>query len=335
MRKVGWAVLATFAFSSAAAAQVPNGAWADKLFGGAVTHDFGVVPRGAQLKYSFKMVNIYKVPLTITDVRVSCGCVKAEPTTKVLQPNESGQVNITMDARQFNGQKSVRIYITVGPQWISTAALTVLANARGDVVFSPNEIDFSTTQQGEKPARSIDVEYAGTFGDWRVTEIVKNSSAPFDLKVEELPRGAGGVARRGYRIVATVKPDAPAGTFKQEVILKTNDPSNSALTFQIVGNVQAGLAVTPNPIFVSGLRVGDSQTKKVIIRASRPFSIKGIDGQGDGITVADVSTKQDRTQVLTINIQPSHEGTIRRQLTIRTDLQNETTSLMVEAVIEP
>ncbi len=149
-----------------------------------------------------------------------------------------------------------------------------------------------------------------------------------------MPRGPAGQVRKGYRLIATVKPDAPAASFKQEVVLKTNDPTNSVLTFHVVGNVQADVAINPNPILVSGLRVGESQTKKVYVRASRPFRITGIDGQGEGITV-DVPNKQDATQVLTVNIQPGHEGTIRRQLTIRTDLGSETTTFMVEAFVEP
>src|SRR5262245_45330434 len=138
MRRQLLSLIATFVFTSIVCAQ-PT-AWADKLFNNETTHDFGNVARGAQLKYTFKMTNIYKVPLEITEIKVQCNCVKAEPSVKVLQPNESATVNISMDARQFSGSKTVRIYITVGPKFISTATLTVSANARGDVVFSPNEI---------------------------------------------------------------------------------------------------------------------------------------------------------------------------------------------------
>lgn len=332
MRKVVLVLLAAIAFSSDALAQTT--AWADKLFGGNTIHDFGVVPRGSQHKYTFKMFNIYKVPLEISDVRVSCGCVKADLSTKVLQPNEMGQVNISMDARMFSGPKTVRVFVTVGPKYISTATLTIVANARGDVVFSPTEVDFGNVQHGTKSSKFIDVEYTGSLADWRVTEIVKNGSAPFELRVEELPRLPQGFPRRGYRIHATMKPDVGSGSFKQDVVLKTSDLTGPTLTFQIVGNVQAGLAVSPSFIAVNGLKVGESQTKKIFIRASSPFRVVSVEGQGDGVTV-DVPNRQDMTQVLTINIQPTKAGDIRRQLMIRTDLDGETTSLMVEGMIEP
>ena len=70
MRKAVFTLLILVGFCGPAAAQTT--AWADKLFAGDLVHDFGSVPRGTQLKYSFKMTNIYKVPLEISSVRVTC-----------------------------------------------------------------------------------------------------------------------------------------------------------------------------------------------------------------------------------------------------------------------
>jgi hypothetical protein len=333
MRKVVLALVAAFWFSSSSFAQ-QRAAWADKLFSGETTHDFGTVVRGAQLKHNFKMTNIYKVPLDITDVRVSCGCLKAEASVKTLQPNETTTLKILMDGRQFAGSKTVRVFVTVGPKFVSTATLTVSANAQGDVAFSPTDIDFGNLQRGQTPTRPIDVEYTGSLIDWRVTEIVKNSSAPFELKVQELPRLADGPPRKGYRILATMKTDPPTGSFKQEVVLKTNDPAAGVLTFNIVGNVQAGLAVSPSPIVVKDLKVGESQTKKVFVRASRPFRVVAVDGQGDGITV-DIPNRQDTTLVLTVSIAPTKAGDLRRQLMIRADLDGDAVPLIIEATVEP
>jgi hypothetical protein len=330
MRNLVLAVAATILFSQTAAAQT---AWADKLFGGVTTHDFGVVPRGAQLKYSFKITNIYKEPLEITQVRASCSCLTATPSTRMLQPNESATLDIAMDGRQFSGQKQIRIYVGVGPKYISTATLTVTANARQDVVFNPGEIDFGGVSRGQSPTKSIDVEYAGTL-DWKVLEIVKSASAPFEMKVEELPRVVGQTQRHGYRILATVKTDAPTGPFKQEIILKTNDPASPTLTFNIAGAVQAPLAVSPANLTITGLRVGESQTKKVVLRADRPFRIVAIDGQGDGVT-ADIPDRHETTMILTVSIQPTRVGELRRQLTIHTDMDKESATISVQGDIAP
>ncbi len=333
MGKVVLALFAWLLFSSAAFAQ-QSGAWADKLFAGELTHDFGAVPRGAQLKHSFKVTNIYKVPLDLNDPKVSCGCVNAEVSTRTLQPGETATLNVLMDAQKFIGSKTVRVFVTVGPKYISTATLTVSANARGDVAFTPTDIDFGNLQRGQTPTKPIDVEYTGNVGDWRVVEIVKSSAAPFELKVEELPRLVGNAPRKGYRIYATMKADPATGSFRQEVVLKTNDPAAPVLTFNVIGNVQAGLSVSPSPIVVRDLKAGETQTKKVFVRGSRPFRVVGVDGQGDGITV-DIPNRQDTTLVLTVHIAPTKTGELHKKLMIRTDLDSEQTPLVIEATIEP
>ncbi|MCI0377408.1 MAG: DUF1573 domain-containing protein [Gemmataceae bacterium] len=309
---------------SSAAARAQSGAWADKLFANQTTHDFGNVPRGAQLKHSFKITNIYKVPLEISNIRVTCGCLSVRGHPRVLQPNESADFTINMDANRFTGPKTVRAYVTVGPEYVSTATLTLSANARLDVVFNPGEIDFGIVQRGQSPTRHIDVEYAGSF-PWAVSEIVKNAAAPFGLRVEELRTG-----HRGYRIFATLKPDAVAGAFKQEILLKTNDPSSPVLTFNIVGNVQASLSVAPANLHVGGVKVGQTESRKVIVRGQRPFRILGIDGQGDGVS-AHFPDRESVSHVVEIRFQPAAAGQWKKSLLFRTDLESQSVAVAVEA----
>jgi hypothetical protein len=332
MRKVMLVLFTAIAIVPAAAAQEPA-AWADKLFEGETTHDFGIVAKGAQLKHAFKITNIYKVPLDITEVRGSCGCVTAAANVKTLAPGASGLVTVNIDGRQFAGAKTVKVFVSVGPKFTSTATLSLSANARGDVAFTPGEIDFGNLQRGQTPTKTIDVEYTGTLAEWRVVEVVKSELAPFELKVENLAP-VNNVPRRGYRLTATLRADAATGSFKQEVVLKTNNAATPMLTFNVVGNVQARLSVSPNPIQLTGLKVDESQTKKVFVRAARPFKILAIDGQGDGIQV-EVANRQEATQVLSVSIHPTKAGPLRRQLTIRTDLDNEATTLIIEGSIEP
>jgi len=319
-----------FLLGSTSAALAQTGAWADKLFGGTTSHDFGVVPRGAQLKFSFKMTNIYKVPLTITDIRSTCGCMTTKPSVKTLRPQESATLDINMDAARFNGQKTVKIFVTVGPEYVSTATLTASANARQDVVFNPGEIDFGSVAAGKTNTKQIDVEYAGNH-DWRVVEIVKNGAAPFDLKVEELPVKFRG---RGYRLVATLKADAAAGPFKQEVILKTNDQETPVLSFFVQGNIQGGgLAVTPKAVNLGDVKVGATETKKIVVRSGQDFQIASIGGLGNGLT-ATIPNRTAATQIVELRYAPTQAGPLRQELVIRTE-QNETVTVVVEANAVP
>jgi hypothetical protein len=305
-------------------------AWADKMFKEGNVHDFGSVPRGAQLYHRFAMTNIWSVPLQLTSIRVSCGCVTATPSSQLLQPRETGYLDITMDARRFTGPKAVSVYIMVGPQFISTATVRVSANSRADVVFNPGEINFGVVSSGQAPSQTIDVEYAGSL-DWKVSDVIKNN-APVDVTLEEMYRRPGQV---GYRLRTTLKPDAPSGLVKNELQLKTNDPASPLVSIYVEATVQAPLAITPATVNMGNVKVGDSIVKRFIVRADKPFKIVEIQGLGEGIE-ADFPQESAAKQVVILKYHPDQTGDMHRQLRIKTDLEKETSAAVtVEGNVGP
>jgi hypothetical protein len=338
MRHLALAVIVVAAGAGGAAAQpAETRPWAEKLFQGVTTHDFGSVAHGAQLKYSFGLKNIYAVPLQITNVRVTCGCLSVKPSTRAVGSGETATLDVTMDARRFTGPKDIKVYVTVGPEFVSTAVLRVTANARADVVLNPGQINFGVVQSGQTPTQAIDIEYAGVL-NWQITEVVKNSAAPINVAPQELyrqPPGPRQPGKVGYRLAVTLKADAPPGAFKHELILKTNDPASPVLPITVEGNVLATLTVSPSLVRMGTLKVGQEKTFKVTVRAHRPFQIRAVDGQGDGVT-AELPTGPAQLHQLTLKCQPAQAGELRKQLLIRTDLDSgASVAVTVEANVTP
>jgi len=342
--RYAWLVLAVVAATAANARSQSGEAndWANKLFA-QTSHDFKTVPRGIQLKHTFYMKNIYNVPLEITNLRVSCGCVTATPSKKSLEPNETGEIDILMDARRFSGQKLITIDVTVGPKWVSTARLQVTANARSDVALNPGTVNFGVVPRGQSPMQTVDVEYSGAM-DWRIQEVVKNASAPIQVKVDEIRReekGGGGIfgAFRkssnevGYRFYVTLNPNAPTGAFKEELILKTNDPSSPVMMIPVEGQVQATLAVAPRAINVGSLQQGEVVTRKVVLRGSRAFRILNIDGEGDGIS-ATAPTTFAPSHIVVLRCEAKQVGQVHREIIIRTDLDQEYATVTVDGTVQ-
>jgi hypothetical protein len=316
----------------------PGEPWAQKMFNGVKDHDFGTVPRGAQLKHRFKIKNIYSVPMQITDIQVSCNCLSFSPKTPwTLQPNEEGFLDINMDARRFTGPKNIIMRITVGPQFVSTATIQVTANARADVVFNPGQIDFENTPQGEEKVRMIDVEYAGNM-DWRILEVVKNADAPFTVEPQELYRENGRLFNRtnkvGYRLTVKLKASAPAGPFRQELMLKTNDPTSPVLNVVVEGNIQAALRVAPSLVKLPGVHANKLSTSKVVVSGNRPFRIVGVDGGGNDVTV-ELPAEARTSHLLTLKCRPERPGDFHRQLILRTDLDGAAATVTVDAAVQP
>lgn len=62
------------------------------------THDFGEIPQGKPASYSFEFTNTGEAPLTLEDVKPSCGCTTPEWPRKPIRPGQSSTVRAVYDA---------------------------------------------------------------------------------------------------------------------------------------------------------------------------------------------------------------------------------------------
>jgi hypothetical protein len=83
-----------------------------KQFPKGVAHDFGKQPHGAVTKFSFPIKNTDGDPVKFSSVRASCGCVKANISTPVLQSNGQAELVVSVDTSRFVGRKTYAIFVT-------------------------------------------------------------------------------------------------------------------------------------------------------------------------------------------------------------------------------
>lgn len=302
--------------------------WANKLFKkdnppSVIVHDFGTVPHGTLLTHRFTFTNIYDIPLQIIDVRKSCTCLDADPPQKLLQPNESAEIVLTMNAAKFNGPNAQTFYITFGPQYVSTAVIRVQANSRADVQLTPGHVNFGVVPQGTKATQSVTVRYVGRTKDWKITEAVK-PTGPLEVQLTD-------VTGPEFGITVTLKADAPAGAILEPITIKTNDPTASLLQFNVAAVVQAPITVAPEKVKFEAVKVGQEQTKKVILRSTKAFKVEAVADSGDGLSV-DPFPASAPVQIVTVKFKPVGVGYWKRELKLKTDLGEAPLTVELEAV---
>jgi hypothetical protein len=346
-----WAMAAMILLAGAVAAPSQNNAqpqqaqqqpnpegWAYKLLavdGKTVTgHDFGTVPMGAQLHHSFKITNIWNVPIKI-HTQVSCDCVKVTPSKPVLNKMEAGTLDIDMDGRRFQGAKQVNVFVTIvddspRPQYTSTATLLITATSRTDVKLNPGAVAFGIVPRGQVAQQFIDIDYEGRQTDWGIVQVPKSDL--FDISVKERIRAQG---RIGYQVGLTLKADAAPGTYAQDLAITTNDPSSQTLLIPFQITVQPRLLVSPSPIRMPATRVGGEVTTTVLVQGpGKAFQITGVEGLGDGLTLARDPQGARPVHYLTFKLNPTQAGQISRKLTVKTDGDKDlTATVTVEAAV--
>jgi hypothetical protein len=310
------------------AAAAPAQGWAEKMIKGGLTHDFGTVPRGSQLRHTFTVTNIYAVRMEITKIASGCGCVTATCEKRVLDPRESTTIEVRMDARRFAGPKTVGVRVNVGPEYISSAELRISANSRQDIVYNPGQVSFGTVTLGQTPTQTIDVEYAGAL-PWQVSEVIAKD-VPYTVSIKEFLRRQG---RVGYRLTVTLKADAPLGVLKHEVFLKTNDPASPQVPVLIEANVQSTVTVSPAALSLGAVKTDAPLTRRVLVRGNKAFRITSVEGTGDGVELgAQLSTTDAEVQFVTFKCQFDKAGAFRREMKINTTIQKTPVVVVIDGM---
>lgn len=308
MRRYGLAVGVLLAWGGWAAA----GTWAEGLFD-EVSKDFGPVPRGPSLVHSFRMVNRSREVVHVAGVRVSCGCVQAQPTKDTLAPGEDGAVVVRMDTRRFTGSKTVTIYVTMDRPLADEARLWVQAIGRDDVAIAPDTLAFGRCRRASEPGAAADVTL---YGGWRLTA-ARAESHYVRLALAETLRDD---ATASYRVQARLRADTPPGRWFTDVWLETNNPQAPRLRLPLTVEVEGSLTVSPQVVSLGEVRPGEEAERRVVVRGVRPFQILRIDGDGDGLIVRDAAPGSRPVHVLTVRLKALGAGDLARSLRLTTDL---------------
>jgi hypothetical protein len=299
-------VLIALSFAATGRDSTPDEMWPQP------NHDFGTVPRGAQLLHRIPWHNPQAQRVEISDLRVSCGCTMVTPHPRVLDPGQDGYLEVAMDARAFSGHKTVYVQILTSPG-PKAATLVIQANSRQDLVCNPGQIRFGTVPPGANITQNVEIEYAGQLA-FRIEGIDK-APEHIDAVVQESYRRPGQV---GYRLIARLRESTPPGDLKEQIFLKTNDPSEPIIAVVVEATVRPSVTATPNPVNFGSTKVGKMVSRRLTLRHEKPFQIKSIEG---GINVAPVlSPSSACVQTVLLQWTPTEAGEMKQELTINTDL---------------
>ncbi len=297
--------------------------WADSLFAER-NHHFGPVPRGAKVKHDFVLVNRLREAITIVGLRPSCGCTSGQANASVVGPGQSAVVEAQMDTRNFVGEKSTILFVSVVTAGGKEAEvrLHVTSTILADVVLNPGSIDFGTVVKGQAPTLTLTVDRINA-PDWRFTRMVSASRA-ITAQLVETKRDASGAV--SYRLDVGVKPDAPSGPLRAEIQLISNDPETRGVPVPVTGWIRGDLSASPSLLSLGEVVSAEPKQGKFIVRASQPFAITGVEGVGDGFSIAPYDGSRKTMHILTVSYdaeQGTTRGDLQHVFRVATDIPGE------------
>ncbi len=286
--------------------------WAAKMFD-AQKHDFGVVARGSDVRHRMKVKNLYEQTVHISNVRTTCGCSAAKPTTNTLAKGEEAFIEITMDTRKFIRRKDSNLIVTFDAPLFAEVQIPITAYIRTDVVLDPGSVGFGIVDHGTSSLRKISISYAGR-NDWKIKD-VESKSKYVIAKVVETARAEGRVK---YDLLVTLKPDAPVGELRGQLTLITDDAENPKVPILVEARVEADITVTPAVVSLGMLTPGIPKTFNVVVRGKKAFEIAKLESDSnDGIFKVRLPNSARQVHVLALTITPPNKpGTFSEEFTV-------------------
>jgi hypothetical protein len=296
--------------------------WADGLFT-ELAHDFGPVPRGAKVRHAFAFTNRLAEPITVLDVRASCGCTTGAASTRVVAPGQSAVVEAEMDTRNFVGRKATVLYVSFATSGgrESEVRLGVSSTILSDVVLNPGSIDFGLVTRGETPTLSLTIDRLDAPG-WRVQRMVSACKA-IDATLTETARDGRSVS---YLLKVSMLPQAVAGAVRDEIRLMTNDAETPVFSVPVTATIRGDLTASPAVLSLGVAPSSGGAQGRYLLRASKPFTVRAVEGQNEGfhVTVDDQTAKA--VHILTVSFRPEEStlrGDLRHSFRVHTDLPGE------------
>lgn len=198
------------------------------------THDFGHVEQGTAVQHLFAFHNGGGLDLTIDNVRASCGCVATTTASRAIVAGGSGGIEVTFDTAREVGRTVRTITVYSNDPASPVTSLTLRGDIDADVAAEPPQLYLGHVRAGQTVSSELHI----------VTPRAGVSAVETNGPVIEA--AATDASRRHIRVA--VRKDAPAGRFREQVLVRTSSARHPLVTIPVSGTVDADALSTSSTV---------------------------------------------------------------------------------------
>ena len=268
-----------------------------------IVYDFGTMPRGSSLDYSFTISNKGGVPLKIFQVMGACDCMVSAPGKKILQPEEVTSVHVKVNLRE-KGRINRSFVVLSNDPYTKAYPLTITGKVVDALEVTPSNIFLRRIGVKDSVHRTIKLKAP----KGKSLEI-KQITIPEGVKIQEFL----GATPNSVILEATVGPNLPPGQFSAHVKIELNNiyaakgKTASPITIEIPieGIVEGDLSVFPERFFLGFIPSGEEKSCTVELKNSEeiPIQLSRAQAEGDSVNVIVEPTKPGYTYKITATTQ--------------------------------
>ena len=273
--------------------------------------DFGTVPKGQKLDWSFEIKNTGTSDLEILAAKPACGCTVAD-FDKVIKPGQIGKVSAHVDTVSFAGPISKGITLETNDATTPTAQVTITAIVKPYVEAYPAGYVRFNMLQGDVEKQSLTL-YSEDEEPFQILKIESPQEwINVDFKKAEgtdiVPKlGRAGQAQ--YKLNVTLGgPDAKIGPLAEKIRIVTNSKHQPEYWVSVSGVVRPTFRVEPTGVNFGEIAPTDTAATRTIMLRSNDlktperFSVTKVESGVAGVSAAVKPTEKKGEYEVTLQI---------------------------------
>jgi hypothetical protein len=272
--------------------------------------DFGTVPKGQKLDWSFVVHNTGTTDLEILAAKPACGCTVAD-FDKIIKPGQTGKVTAHVDTTNFAGPIAKAVTLETNDAGTPNAQLTITAIVKPYVDAYPAGFVRFNMLQGDVDKQSLTIFSE----DETPFEIVKVESPQDWIKVDYKKAEGSDVQKIGrsgqnqYKVDITLGgPDVRIGPLAEKIHVITNSKFQPDYWVSVSGVIRPTFRVDPTAVNFGDVAPTDTGATRVIMLRSNDlktperFVVSKAESGVAGVTAAIKPTDKKGEFELTLQV---------------------------------
>jgi Protein of unknown function (DUF1573) len=233
--------------------------------------DFGTVPKGQKLDWSFEIKNTGSSDLEVLAAKPACGCTVAD-FDKIIKPGQTGKVTAHVDTAAFAGPIAKSVTLETNDSSTPSSQLTITAVVKPYVDAFPAGFVRYNMLQGDTEKQTVTLFSE----DEAPFEILKVESPQDWIKVDykkaegsDVKNALGRAGQNQYKFDITVGgPDARIGPLAEKIHIVTNSKYQPEYWVSVAGIVRPTFRVEPTGVNFGEVAPTDTAATRTIILRS-------------------------------------------------------------------
>jgi hypothetical protein len=272
--------------------------------------DFGTVPKGQKLDWSFVVRNTGTSDLEILAAKPGCGCTVAD-FDKIIKPGQTGKVTAHVDTTNFAGPIAKPVTLETNDTSTPNAQLTITAIVKPYVDAFPQGFVRFNLLQGDSDKQTLTLFSE----DETPFEITKIESPQDWIKVDyKKAEGAdvqkvGRLGQNQYKLDITVGgPETRVGPLAEKIHILTNSKFQPEYWVSVSGVVRPTIRVEPTAVNFGEVAASDTAaTRTILLRSNdlktpEKFIVDKAESGVAGVTAAVKPTGNKGEYELTVQV---------------------------------